>query len=133
MDGIGSNSRWQSGALPVLAEANFQPDLAALEKLITKRTRALVVINPNNPTGAVYSHATLQAIVDLAEKHGLVIFADEIYDSIVYDEAEFIPMATLVKRTLCGSLVVFPRSIGLVDFGLAGCLLLVNAVMPRNT
>jgi alanine-synthesizing transaminase len=77
--------------------------LAALEASITDRTRALVVINPNNPTGAVYSRATLQAMVDLAEKYGLVIFADEIYDSIVFGDAEFIPIATLVKRTLCGS------------------------------
>jgi alanine-synthesizing transaminase len=88
---------------PCPPEHGFQPDLAALEASITDRTRALVVINPNNPTGAVYSRATLQAMVDLAEKYGLVIFADEIYDSIVFGDAEFIPIATLVKRTLCGS------------------------------
>ena len=59
------------------------------------------MINPNNPSGAVYSRATLQAIVELAERHGLVVLADEIYDQMVYDDAEFIPMATLVRDTVC--------------------------------
>lgn len=81
----------------------FQPDLAALEQLITPRTRALVVINPNNPTGAVYPRATLEALVRLAEQRGLVIFSDEIYDQITYDGVVHVPMATLVKNTLCAS------------------------------
>jgi alanine-synthesizing transaminase len=82
-------------------EAGFMPDLEAMAKLINERTRAIVVINPNNPSGAVYSRDTLQAIVDLAEQHHLVVMADEIYDQMVYDEAEFIPMATLVEDTVC--------------------------------
>lgn len=79
----------------------FQPDLAHLESLIGPRTRAIVIINPNNPSGAVYDHETLQQIVRLAEKHKLVLFTDEIYDQMVYDEAEFVPLATLVNETLC--------------------------------
>ena len=82
---------------------DFQPDLEQLRELITPRTRALVVINPNNPTGAVYSRATLEGMVALAEEHGLVIFSDEIYDGMTYDDAEFIPLAPLVKHTLCGT------------------------------
>ena len=82
-------------------EDGFLPDVADMERLIDKRTRAIVVINPNNPSGAVYSRDTLQSIVDLAERHGLVILADEIYDQMVYDGAEFIPMATLVDDTVC--------------------------------
>ena len=86
---------------PCHPETGFEPDLDALESLIDPRTRALVVINPNNPTGAVYSEATLKAMAALAERHGLVLFADEIYDQMLYEEASFIPMATLVHDTLC--------------------------------
>ncbi len=82
-------------------ENGFQPDLEALARQITPRTRGIVVINPNNPTGAVYSRATLEGLARLAEAHKLVIFSDEIYDRMVYDQAEFTPMATLVKDTLC--------------------------------
>ena len=79
----------------------FLPDIADIERLVTRNTKAIVVINPNNPSGAVYDRETLQAIVDLAERHGLVIMADEIYDQMVYDDAEFIPLATLVENTVC--------------------------------
>src|SRR5690606_17584880 len=89
---------------PCRPENGFEPDPDEIEALITSRTRAIVVINPNNPTGAVYSRATLEAIARIAEKHHLVVFSDEIYDQIVYDDAEFVPMATLVHGTLCGTL-----------------------------
>ncbi|MDJ0927713.1 MAG: aminotransferase class I/II-fold pyridoxal phosphate-dependent enzyme [Gammaproteobacteria bacterium] len=81
----------------------FQPDLNEIEKLITPRTRGIVVINPNNPTGAVYTLEMLEGIARLAEQHRLLVFSDEIYDQMVYDSAEFVPMATLVKETLCAS------------------------------
>ena len=86
---------------PCRPERGFVPDPEEIESLITKRTRAIVVINPNNPTGAVYPRAVLEAIARIAEKHHLVIFADEIYDQMTYDAAEFVPMATLVHHTLC--------------------------------
>ncbi len=86
---------------PCPVEKNFEPDLAAIEARISKNTRAIVVINPNNPTGAVYSRQTLEALAELAERHGLVMMSDEIYDQVLYDQAEFVPMATLVKDTLC--------------------------------
>jgi len=82
-------------------ENGFMPDIDDMQRLVSERTRAIVVINPNNPSGAVYSRETLDAIVDLAERHGLVVLADEIYDQMVYDGAEFIPMATLVNNTVC--------------------------------
>jgi len=88
---------------PCPPENGFQPDLERLREMVTGKTRAIVVINPNNPTGAVYSKATLEGIVALAEEHGLVIFSDEIYDGMTYDDAEFVPMAPLVKNTLCGT------------------------------
>src|SRR5687767_12029930 len=89
---------------PCHAANGFEPDPTEIEALITSRTRAIVVINPNNPTGAVYSRATLEAIARIAEKHHLVVFSDEIYDQIVYDDAKFVPMATLVHDTLCATL-----------------------------
>jgi alanine-synthesizing transaminase len=88
---------------PCPPENGFQPDLEQLTALITDRTRAIVVINPNNPTGAVYSRAALEAIVALAEARGIILFSDEIYDGMTYDDAEFIPLAPLVNSTLCGT------------------------------
>lgn len=82
-------------------ENGFLPDIAAIEKLVTSNTRAIVVINPNNPSGAVYDRKTLADIVAFAEHHKLVVLADEIYDQMVYDDAEFIPLATLVNNTVC--------------------------------
>ncbi|MFL6617870.1 MAG: aminotransferase class I/II-fold pyridoxal phosphate-dependent enzyme [Povalibacter sp.] len=89
---------------PCRPENGFEPIPDDIEALITSRTRAIVVINPNNPTGAVYSRATLEAIARIAEKHHLVVFCDEIYDQILYDGAEFVPMASLVHGTLCATL-----------------------------
>lgn len=79
----------------------FIPDVEEMASLVNERTRAIVVINPNNPTGAVYGRDTLAGIAALAERHGLVVLSDEIYDQMVYDGAEFIPMATLVDDTVC--------------------------------
>lgn len=86
-----------------LPENGFLPDPAQLKKLINRRTRAIVIINPNNPTGAVYPRELLASIVELAEQRELVVFSDEIYDQMVFDDAEFVPVAELVKNTLCGS------------------------------
>jgi alanine-synthesizing transaminase len=89
---------------PCRPENEFTPDPEEVAGLITPRTRAIVIINPNNPTGAVYSRAVLEGLARLAERAGLVVFADEIYDQMVYDGAEFIPMATIVRDTLCATL-----------------------------
>jgi alanine-synthesizing transaminase len=89
---------------PCKPENDFVPDPAQIEALITRRTRALVVINPNNPTGAAYPREVLEALARLAERHKLIVFSDEIYDQMVYDDAESIPMATLVRDTLCATL-----------------------------
>ncbi len=80
---------------------DWQPDIADIESKITPATRGIVIINPNNPTGAVYSSAVLQQLVELAERHNLVVFADEIYDRIVYDDAVHIPLASIVSEVLC--------------------------------
>jgi alanine-synthesizing transaminase len=88
---------------PCRPEDGFVPDPAAVEALVTPRTRALVLINPNNPTGAVYPAATVEALVRLAERRGLILFSDEIYDRILYDGASHVPAATLCDDTLCVS------------------------------
>lgn len=89
---------------PCRPENGFEPDPQEMEALITSRTRAIVVINPNNPSGAVYSRATLEAIAKIAERHQLILFCDEIYDQILYGDAQFVPMATLAQGTLCATL-----------------------------
>ena len=77
------------------------PDLDDIESRITKRTRALVLINPNNPTGAVYSEAVVKGFVDLATKHDLVLLSDEIYEKILYDDAVHTHAATFAEDILC--------------------------------
>lgn len=79
----------------------WQPDIADLESKITARTKALVVINPNNPTGAVYGREVLRQMADLARKHELLLLADEIYDKILYDDAQHIPLAAVAPDLLC--------------------------------
>ena len=76
------------------------PDLADIESKITKNSRAIVVINPNNPTGALYPRETLLGIIAIARKYGLVVYADEIYDKVLYDEAEHVSMASLADDVL---------------------------------
>ena len=88
---------------PCRPENNFVPDPEEVAALVTERTRAIVVINPNNPTGAVYPRETLAGLAAIAEKHHLVMCADEIYDQMTFDGAEYVPMATLTKNTLCAT------------------------------
>jgi len=81
--------------------AGWLPDPADVERRITDRTRALVIINPNNPTGAVYPPEVLTALLDIARRHGLVVFSDEIYDQILYDGAVHVATASLAPDVLC--------------------------------
>jgi alanine-synthesizing transaminase len=76
-------------------ESLWNPDLADIESKVTANTKAIVVINPNNPTGAVYDRAVLEGIARVAHEHELIIYADEIYGRIVYDDAKHIPMASI--------------------------------------
>jgi alanine-synthesizing transaminase len=84
-----------------LAEHGHLPDPGEVEAQITPRTRALVLINPNNPTGAVYPRALLQQLVDVAARHHLLLLADEIYDEILYDGASFQPLAEIAGELPC--------------------------------
>ena len=80
--------------------SDWAPDLKDLESKITDKTVGLVVINPNNPTGAIYPKPVLEALVDIARRHALVVFSDEIYDKIVYDGDEHHSMASLAEDVL---------------------------------
>jgi len=93
-----------SGGTPVhymCDESNgWMPDINDIRAKITPKTKGIVVINPNNPTGALYSKALLQQIVDLAREHGLVIYADEVYDKVLYDDVVHTPIASLSTDVL---------------------------------
>lgn len=82
-------------------QADWNPDLSDMEAKITPRTKAIVIINPNNPTGAVYAKEVLEGIVEIARKHQLMIFADEIYDRLCMDDAEHVSIASLAPDLFC--------------------------------
>ena len=93
-----------SGGTPVHyhcdEEADWFPDIADIKSKITDRTKALVIINPNNPTGAVYSKELLEQIIAVAREHDLILYSDEIYDKILYDDAKHVPLASLCEDLL---------------------------------
>ncbi|MFC3716485.1 aminotransferase class I/II-fold pyridoxal phosphate-dependent enzyme [Luteimonas soli] len=80
---------------------DFLPDPEEIEALVSSRTRAIVLINPNNPTGASYPRELLERIVAIAAKHDLLLMCDEIYDGILYDDAEFVPVAPIAGDVPC--------------------------------
>ncbi|HKX65898.1 MAG TPA: pyridoxal phosphate-dependent aminotransferase [Intrasporangium sp.] len=94
-----------SGGTPVHylcdEQADWAPDLDDIARKVTDRTKAIVVINPNNPTGAVYPTEVLAGIAELARKHQLIIMADEIYDKILYDDAKHTSIASLARDLFC--------------------------------
>lgn len=99
-----TNSVWIAGAKPVHyicdEQSNWYPDINDIKSKITPKTKALVIINPNNPTGALYPKEVLEELVQVAREHQLVIFSDEIYDRLVMDDLEHISTATLAPDLL---------------------------------
>jgi alanine-synthesizing transaminase len=93
-----------SGGTPVHyvcdEDNGWMPNIDDIRSKITKNTKGIVVINPNNPTGALYSDELLLQIVELARKHGLIIFADEVYDKVLYDGVKHTPIASLSEDVL---------------------------------
>lgn len=81
--------------------SNWYPDIEDLRSKITSRTKAIVIINPNNPTGAVYPQEILEQFVELAREHKLILLADEIYDKILYDEIKHVPLGSIATDVLC--------------------------------
>ena len=82
-------------------QSEWYPDIADMESKVTDRTKALVIINPNNPTGAVYPREVLEQIVELARRHQLMIFSDEIYDRLCMDGVEHVSIASLAPDLPC--------------------------------
>ncbi len=97
-------------------QADWQPDIEHIRSSITARTKAIVVINPNNPTGAVYSKEVLLEILEIARSRDLVVFADEIYDKILYDGACHVPMASLAEDLLIVTLNGLSKSYRVAGF-----------------
>ncbi|MFT7222589.1 MAG: alanine-synthesizing transaminase [Cellvibrionaceae bacterium] len=97
-------------------KADWFPDIEDIKLKITKNTRGIVIINPNNPTGAVYSEDLLKQIVDLAREHNLILFADEIYSKIVYDGMKHIPLSRLSEDVICLSFNGLSKSYRLAGF-----------------
>ena len=96
--------------------ADWFPAIEDIKSKINDRTRALVIINPNNPTGAVYSREILLEIIALARKHHLILFTDEIYSKIIYDDAQFIPLASLCDDLFIVSFNGLSKSYRLAGF-----------------
>ncbi|MFK8013729.1 MAG: pyridoxal phosphate-dependent aminotransferase [Marinicellaceae bacterium] len=82
-------------------EQDWSPNIEDIKSKITKNTKGIVVINPNNPTGAVYSEKTLLEIIEIARSHNLIIYSDEIYENILYDDTKFTSIASLADDLLC--------------------------------
>ena len=82
-------------------QSEWYPDIEDIKKKITDKTKAIVIINPNNPTGALYPREVLQQIVDVAREHQLIIFSDEIYDRLVMDDLEHVSIASLAPDLFC--------------------------------
>ena len=82
-------------------EAEWNPDIDDIKKKITNRTKAIVIINPNNPTGALYPKDVLQQIVNIAREHQLIIFSDEIYDRLIFNKEEHVSIASLAPDLFC--------------------------------
>lgn len=96
---IWSNCAYLTGAKPVFyvcdEKANWYPDIEDIKKKVTSKTRAILIINPNNPTGAVYPKEILEEIAEVARENDLIIFSDEIYDRLIMDETPFTSMASV--------------------------------------
>ncbi|MCX6740061.1 MAG: aminotransferase class I/II-fold pyridoxal phosphate-dependent enzyme [Candidatus Parcubacteria bacterium] len=94
----------QAGAIPVHYQCDekscWYPDLADIIRKISGRTKAILLINPNNPTGAIYSLEILQQIISIAREHRLIIFADEVYNEVLYGQAKHIPIASISDEVL---------------------------------
>lgn len=112
--------------------SDWNPDLDDIRKKITPKTKGIVLINPNNPTGAVYPLEILQGIVDLAVKHQLIVFADEIYDKITYDGIKHYSIASLSEDTLFITLNGLSKSHRIAGFRAGWMVISGNRAMAKG-
>ncbi len=113
-------------------QSEWNPDPADIEKKITDRTKAIVIINPNNPTGALYSRELLEKIVDIARRHGLIIFSDEIYDRLVMDGGEHISIASLAPDLFCVTFSGLSKSHMVCGFRVGWMILSGNKAIAKD-
>ena len=113
-------------------QADWYPDLADIRKKITLRTKAIVIINPNNPTGALYPKEVLEGIVEIARQHHLIIFSDEIYDRLVMDDGEHISIASLAPDLFCVTFSGLSKSHMIAGFRIGWMILSGNKAIAQD-
>lgn len=113
-------------------QSDWYPDLEDIKKKINSRTKAIVIINPNNPTGALYPKELLQQIVEIAREHQLIIFSDEIYDRLVMDEEEHVSIASLAPDLFCVTFSGLSKSHMIAGFRIGWMVLSGNKAMAKD-
>ena len=116
MDCSSRSRAGHAGSLSCDEQSDWYPSVTDIAAKIPPRTKALVIINPNNPTGAVYTKEILTELIELARRHKLIVFADEIYSKILYDDACHIPIATLCDDLLIVSFSGLSKAYRLAGF-----------------
>ncbi len=112
--------------------SDWYPDLADIESKVTAKTKAIVVINPNNPTGALYPKELLERLVDIARRHELIIFSDEIYDRLVMDGEQHISTASLAPDLFCVTFSGLSKSHMACGFRVGWMILSGNKALARD-
>lgn len=113
-------------------QAEWYPDIEDMKKKVTSRTKAIVIINPNNPTGSLYPREILEAIVNLAREHQLMIFSDEIYDRLVMDDEEHISIASLAPDLFCVTYSGLSKSHMIAGFRIGWMILSGNKALAKD-
>ena len=113
-------------------QADWYPDIEDIRSKVTDRTKAIVIINPNNPTGAVYSREVLEEIVEIAREHQLILFSDEIYDRLLYDDNVHVPIATLAPDLLCVTFSGLSKSHMVAGFRVGWMVITGNKAMGED-
>ena len=113
--------------------SEWYPDIDDIRSKITDKTKAIVIINPNNPTGALYPKELLQQIVDIAREHQLIIFSDEIYDRLVMDGLEHISIASLAPDLFCVTFSGLSKSHMIAGYRIGWMILPATSVLRRIT
>lgn len=113
-------------------QSDWYPDMADIRRKINDRTKAIVIINPNNPTGALYPREVLQQIVDIAREHQLIIFSDEIYDRLVMDGEEHVSIASLAPDLFCVTYSGLSKSHMIAGFRIGWMIMSGNKKMAKD-
>lgn len=113
-------------------QSDWYPDMADICRKINDRTKAIVIINPNNPTGALYPREVLQQIVDIAREHQLIIFSDEIYDRLVMDGEEHVSIASLAPDLFCVTYSGLSKSHMIAGFRIGWMIMSGNKKMAKD-